>query len=137
MQQMMPNSAPLLQRVWRAGALALGGVIAANLLVRAVAYTAFDVPHAFPLLQVGPAIAWAGLFVAGLVAVRGLLELRSRDAASSFLPIALKTLGVLLCLDIALMLVPVLPGTASASILTLMVMQSLSVGVSVYFLGTP
>jgi|GEM_PF-5505423 len=126
-----------IQRIWKAGALALGGIVAANLLIRAVAYAAFDVPNAFPLLHVGPAMIWTALLVVALVAIRGRLERRSQTGGAAFLAVAIAVLALLLCIDVMLMIVPVLPGTVSSSILTLILMQAASTGLSVYFLGAP
>lgn len=137
MLRTIQDPTPMLQRIWKAGALAVGGVIAVNLLIRAVAYAAFDVPSSFPLLQIGPAVVWTALFVGVLALFRAFVELRSRRGASSFSTIAVTGLAILLCIDAMLMLVPVLPGTGSASIMTLAIMQATGTGLSIYFLSLP
>lgn len=126
---------PTAERIWRAAGIAVTGVVAATLLIRAVAYAAFDVPQSFPLLQVGPAILWIAALVIGLAAVRAYMERRSSDAASSFLNVALRSLAVLLFVDVALMVLHILPGTQTSAILTLMSMQGTAAALSIYLLN--
>ncbi len=132
----MPNHNSAAQRTWRTLGFALAGVLAATLLVRAVAYAAFDVPHTFPLLQLGPTALWTAALVIGLAAARAYMQRRSGDAAKGFLGVAVRTLAVLALADIALLALHVFPGTATASLLTLLSMQGTASALSIYLLNT-
>jgi len=125
---------PSAARIWRAAGLALVAVVAANLLLRAVAYAAFDISSAFVPLQVGPMLLWAALLAGGLTLVRGRMDF-SRQAAASFARIAVLSLAVLVALDAVVLLAGIVPGVGVAAILTLFASQSASALLCIYMLS--
>ena len=125
---------PSAARIWRAAGLALVAVVAANLLLRAVAYAAFDISSAFVPLQVGPMLLWAALLAGGLTLVRGRMDF-SRQAAVSFARIAVLSLAVLVALDAVVLLAGIVPGVGVAAILTLFASQSASALLCIYMLS--
>ncbi len=127
-----PSSAA---RLWRSAGFAVAAVLAASFLLRAVAFTSFDISSSFVPLQAGPLFGWTLAIVALLALVRTRVELTGRSA-SGFRHTAILFLGVLVALDALVLLAGIVPGVNVAAILTLLTTQVSSFMLCLYLFGS-
>lgn len=129
-----PSTKIDLRRLWWVGPLIMFVAVLANLLVRAISLTLFEVSAEFAPFQIPRIVFLTAVGVGLAVVVFAVVARRAQRPLRTFRVIAIIALLLSFIPDIGLLVTDVVPGTTAPAVATLMVMHVVSAAIAVIML---
>lgn len=123
-------------RLLRAGALAIGASVIANLIIRIIAVNLLGIGEGFMPLSWGPPIVFTIIGVLGAIIVFAIIARFAKRPARLFRIVGLVALVLSLLPDIGLLTSNSMPGTSLAAVITLILMHVAAGAITIWLLTT-